>query len=141
MPRFLSKDGVWEAAPERVVNPDAPEGQEVYEGPDREALKVIAENGGSLGTHFSLDPELIQRAKMLGFKDVAEYLSVYGYDKVKAAKHFEEMKAQMLADCHKDPKRQAMLRTQSGGDNTAPGSEIPAKKGGFGVPPEAVISK
>ena len=82
MPSFISKDGVWTPASEKAVNVRT---AEVYEGPDREALKFIAtENGISvedakksnahIGMLASEDPEMFEVAKKHGFTSVDDYL-------------------------------------------------------------------
>jgi hypothetical protein len=82
MPSFVSIDGKCYAAKEKAV--DIRTG-EIYEGPDREAIKFIAqENGISIeeaiktnafiGMSASEDPEMFEVAKKHGFNSVEEYL-------------------------------------------------------------------
>jgi hypothetical protein len=80
MPNFVSKGGVWEPATEETVikkvSTDGTVKHEVYHGPDREAAKYIAENGGigAVGMDASKDPQLIQASRTAGFNSVKEYL-------------------------------------------------------------------
>lgn len=82
MPSFISKDGVWTPAQEKVS--DSARGVD-YAGPDREALKIIAqENGISIdeaierksyiGMLAAEDPEMFEVAKKHGFNSVEDYL-------------------------------------------------------------------
>lgn len=82
MPSFVSIDGVWTAAKEKAV--DIRTG-EIYEGPDREAIKFIAQEKGitveeavkenaSIGMPSSEDPEMFEVAKKHGFNSVEDYL-------------------------------------------------------------------
>lgn len=141
MPSFISKGGVWEPAQERVVDPNAPKGKEIYEGPDRAALDMLkAEGVTQLGTSFRLDPELQTRARQMGFKDVDEYLKVYGWDTKKAEEAYLAAKA-VVVD-HKDPRRKPSSVFPSGGDNTAPGADPKShRKGGFELPSDVPNAK
>jgi hypothetical protein len=132
MPSFISREGVWEPAKERAVNPNAPAGQEIYEGPDREAVKMLNESGGSMGQHYSLDPEMIMRARQLGFKDVDEYLKMYNYNKEKAIAAYEKAKASIVT--HADTKKQVPVVVASGGQDTS--GQGANRSGGFGRPEE-----
>lgn len=137
MPNFISKEGVWEPARERVVDPNAPAGQEIYEGPDREAVKIIQENGGMLGQHYSLDPEMVMRARQLGFETVDDYLKMYNYNKERAIKAYEEAKSKLVT--HGNPARKAPVVVESGGQDTSgQGNSV---KGGFGQAPVQVGQK
>jgi len=82
MPSFVSIDGVWVAAKEKAVNRDT---AEIYEGPDREAIKFIAQERGisiqeaidtnaSIGMLASEDPEMLEIAKKHGFNNVDDYM-------------------------------------------------------------------
>lgn len=138
MPSFISKGGVWEPAKERVVNPNAPRGKEVYEGPDRAAVEMLKEeNVEHLGMSFRLDPELQVRARQMGFKDVDEYLTTYGYDPKKAEADYLKKKDILVE--HKDPRRVPQPIIHGGGENTAPGADPKShRRGGFGEKPEVV---
>jgi hypothetical protein len=131
MPSFISKGGVWEPAQERVVDPNAPKGKEVYEGLDRAALDMLKnENVEHLGQDFRMDPELQTRARQMGFKSVDEYLKVNGYDKEKAEADYQAKKA--VVNDHKDPKRKQAAIFPSGGDDESRSGK--GRKGGFDTP-------
>lgn len=131
MPTWISKGGVWEPALERVVDPNAPKGQEVYEGLDRAALDQLKEEGvTALGMHFRLDPELQTRARQMGFKDVDEYLKTYGWDVKKAEEDYLKKKA--VVNDHKDPPRVPPPVLRSGGDDESRSGK--GRKGGFDIP-------
>lgn len=133
MPNFVSKGGVWEPAQEYAVNPNAPKGKEIYKGPDRAALSMLKEAGvEKLGMKYELDPELIQRARQLGFKDVKEYLQMYNFDEEKANVDFLKKRAKI--NDHKLPTKRKVVATQGGGTDTSGGGA--SKQGGFGKPEE-----
>lgn len=82
MPSFISVDGVWTAAKEKVS--DSARGIE-HDGLDREAIKFIAQEKGisvdealktnaSIGMEASEDPEMFEVAKKHGFNTVADYM-------------------------------------------------------------------
>lgn len=74
MPSFVSKNGIWEPAKERVAT--VVDGQpQIYEGPDREAVKYIEEEGGVVGQDASQDPQVLQASRNMGFNSVQEYLA------------------------------------------------------------------
>jgi len=131
MPSFISRGGVWEPAQERVVDPNAPKGKEIYEGMDRAALEMLKTEGVThLGAHFRMDPELQTRARQMGFKDVDEYLKVYGWDLKKAEEAY--LKAKEVVVDHKDPKKVPAEVFRSGGDDESRSGK--GRKGGFDVP-------
>jgi len=131
VPTFNSKEGIWEPAMERVVDPKAPKGQEIYEGPDRAAMEMLKEqNVTHLGMHYSVDPELVMRARQLGFKNVEEYLKMFNYDKRRAEIAYEENKAKINE--HKDLDRKQPGNFIGGGEDTA--RQGKTRPGGFGFP-------
>jgi hypothetical protein len=131
MPSWVSKGGVWEPALERVVDPNAAPGKEIYEGPDRAALEQLKEEGvTALGNHFRLDPELQTRARQMGFKDVDEYLKTYGWDVKKADEDYQKKKT--VVNHHKDEVRVPPPVLRSGGDDESRSGK--GRKGGFDVP-------
>jgi hypothetical protein len=131
MPSWISKGGVWEPAKERVVDPNAVPGKEVYEGLDRAALEQLKEEGvTNLGNHFRLDPELQTRARQMGFKDVDEYLKTYGWDVKKAEEDY--LKKKEVVNHHKDMPKVKAAEFRSGGDDESRSGK--GRKGGFDVP-------
>ena len=158
MPRFISKDGVWHVAREKValknhslkeiINPseEGSKGFEekvgpgepfIYEGPDRASLFELYKadpKGGvtTIGQHFTDDVDMQDRVRQRGYKSVADYAKALGYSKEKSAAKFDKDIAKV--GTHELPKTVAMIETaQSGGTNTA-GSEG-HMKGGFGEQP------
>lgn len=131
MPSWVSKGGVWEPAQERVVDPNAPKGKEIYEGPDRAAIEQLkAEGVTNLGQSFRLDPELQTRARQMGFKDVDEYLATYGWDVEKAEADYKRKKA--VVNDHKEEGRVPAPILPSGGDDVSRSGK--GRKGGFDTP-------
>ena len=130
MPSFISKGGIWEPAQERAVVGEKGK-EEIYVGPDRAAMEVLkAEGVTHLGQDFHNDPEMIMRARQLGYKTVDEYLTMYNYSKAEADKAYEKAKAQVIT--HETPSKKAPVVVQSGGDDTSGMGK--SAKGGFGVP-------
>lgn len=73
MPSFKSIGGIWEPAHERVATTDKGGEPQIYDGPDREAEKYIAEQGGTVGQEALTDPQLLQVSRNMGFNSVEEY--------------------------------------------------------------------
>lgn len=146
MPRFVSKDGVWFPAKEKVsltnitdkvkvvdgkeIEPGDPY---IYEGPDRAAEFELFQAGvKNFGIHFKDDPDLINRARQLGYKDVAEYAKAVGYDAEKVRQEFEKNAA--VVTKHELPERKEGIKTFGGGrDFSGQGNDVP---GAFGKPKE-----
>jgi len=158
MPNWISKDGVWHVAKEKVglknnsketiINPseEGSKGFEekvgpgepfIYEGPDRAALFELfqADKSGdvtTLGEHFTDDVQMQDLARQRGYKSVMDYAKHFGYNKEKVEAKFKEAISEI--NTHDLPKKVAMLEAaQSGGTNTA-GTEG-HMKGGFGEQP------
>lgn len=145
MPTWISKDGVWHPAKEKVgltnlsgktktvdgkkVKPGEPY---VYEGPDRAALfELYKEKVDTLGTEFISDPEFINRVRQLGFT-MEEYLKFVGYDKEKVEEEFKKKAA--IVNKHEIPEKIEAIQTLGGGMDTT--GMNPARYGGFGEPKE-----
>jgi len=145
MPRFISKDGEWTPAKEKValvnrsdktrtvgkvkVKPGEPY---IYEGPDRAALFKLYEEGvDKLGTHFKSDPDFINRVRQLGFT-MEDYLKFVGYDEQKVEEDFK--KNASVVTKHELPKKVKEVHTLGGGVDTS--GLNPARYGGFGEPKE-----
>ena len=151
MPSYFSKDGVWHPAKEHVVLPHLTgTSNEVYDGPDRAAEFELAQAFGvdedgkpketTFGMDFRQDPELINRARQMGFVDkvdaqgnvvetaVMTYAKQFGYDPKKAEKAFKEKAAVIVK--HSDPDRKPEPLIQGGGiDTSGKGGDL---VGGFG---------
>ena len=137
MPNFVSKLGEWEARQERVVDPSAPQGQEIYEGPDRTAIAMLAEAGGKIGTSYQFDSDLMTRARTLGFKTVDAYLKAYGFDKAKALAAYEQVKLQVVDHKNQPAKVLTSAALHGGGISVAPGDTAANRHGDFTHPSDA----
>ena len=138
MPQFISKDGVWYPAKEKValIDHKGTDGRQpgepyIYEGADRAALFELYKAGvETFGVDFHRDPELLHRVKNLGFKDIDEYANAVGYDKEKIEAEFKK-KAEVVSK-HDIPKKVKAIQKLGGGiDTTGQGED---KYGGFGQP-------
>lgn len=149
MPRYISKDGVFHPAKEKVslVNYGKPFKDEktgemvntgdpyIYEGPDRAALYELWKNDpkgkvSTMGRDFRFDPEFMNRVKQLGYKDVEEYLKIIGFDPEESEKEFTE-KASVI-NKHELPKKVKFVQNFSGGsENAGEGNDV----GAFSLPP------
>lgn len=120
MPSFISVDGVWTAAKEKVS--DSARGIE-HDGPDREAIKFIAQEKGisvaeaikenaSIGMPASEDPEMFEVAKKHGFNSVEDYLKA---KKPTVAQEAEIKKARSKVVTHKDEPRKPGVDTGTKG--------------------------
>jgi hypothetical protein len=109
MPSFVSVDGKHYAAKEKAV--DIRTG-EIYEGPDREAVKFIAQELGVsiqdvingnlyIGMDAADDPEMTEVAKKHGFNNVAEYMKA----KRPSAKELEQIKVNQSKVVTHQPER------------------------------------
>jgi hypothetical protein len=139
MAHFVSDGGVLHPAKEHVVLPHlSGTDKEIYDGPDRAAMEMLAEaygvdeNGYPLKTTFGMpfleDPLMIDLARQLGYKDVMEYAKSRGYDPEHAKKIFEARAA--VVEKYKESKRAPEPIKIGGGGSTAPGNEPII--GGFG---------
>jgi hypothetical protein len=143
MPTYVSDGGVWHPAKEHAVLPHlAGTDKEVYDGPDRAAMEEMAKASGvdengypketTFGIPFERDPDLLNRAKQLGFKDTMEYALATGYDPIKAKEEFSK-KASVINKYEK-PKRQPERQIDGGGkDLSGQGKDV---YGGLGDPPK-----
>ena len=115
MPNWISGKGKWTPAKEYVVDPNAPKGKEIYEGPCRAATEILRQEGVEyLCEDFHMNIDLMQRARTLGFKDIDEYLSTFhNYDEKKADKEMKE-KSEKIVD-HKNPIRKPAIKEVGGG--------------------------
>ena len=140
MPRYVSKDGIWHAANEKVALTDHkgtqgrhPGDPYIYEGPDRAALFALYQAGvETFGIDFHHDAELLHRVKNLGFKDIDEYALSVGYDKERVEKEFKKRAA--VVTKHEIPKKVKAIENLGGGiDTTGSGAD---RYGGFGPQPK-----
>jgi hypothetical protein len=143
MPSYVSDGGVWHPAKEHVVLPHlSGTDKEIYDGPDRAAMEELAKAYGvdekgypketTFGMPFARDPDLINRAKQLGFTDVKDYADAVGYDAVKAKAEFEKKAA--VINKYEPLKRQPERQIDGGGkDLSGQGKDV---YGGLGDPPK-----
>lgn len=143
MPNYVSDGGVWHPAKEHAVLPHlAGTDKEVYDGPDRAAMEELAKAYGvdekgypkqtTFGMPFTRDPDLINRAKQLGFVSVQEYADAVGYNAEQAKKDFEAKAA--VINKYEPSKRQPERQIDGGGkDLSGQGKD---RYGGLGDPPE-----
>jgi len=143
MPQYVSDGGVWHPANEHAVLPHlSGTDKEIYDGPDRAAMEELAKAYGvdekgfpketTFGMPFTMDPDLLNRAKQLGFKDAMDLALASGYDPVKAKAEFAKKAAKI--EKYEPPKRQPAREIEGGGkDLSGQGLD---KYGGFGTPPE-----
>ena len=145
MPSYISKMGVLVPAKEHAVLPHlSGTSNEVYDGPDRAAEAELAqahgvdENGkpkqGYFGIHYKNDPDMIMRARQLGYKSVDEFAAAMGYTDTIAeadAKIIEKLK---IVNNYKEPIRKEGSNKLGGGtDTSGQGNDKP---GGFGRDPD-----
>lgn len=145
MPSYISKGGVLTPAKEHAVLPHLSGTEnEVYNGPDRAAEEELAlahevdENGkpkvGHFGINFRHDPDVINRARSLGFKDVNEYASALGYNDTKEQEIAKLAEKDKIVNDYKVPKRKEANKKVGGGiDTTGQGQD---RLGGFGSQPK-----
>lgn len=136
MPSFISKDGEWVAAPEKAVDTRT---MEIYEGPDREALKFIAQEkgitveearktGAKIGMLASEDPEMFEVAKKHGFNTVEDYLKAKRPSPADQAR-IDEARKKVVTHAPETPKPGVDTGTKGGfyGEKSDPISEFNKK--------------
>ncbi len=130
MPSFVSKNGKWEAATEKVAIKDENGEDKIYVGPDRAAKEFLEQNGGEVGQDALLDPQNLQAARNMGFNNVEEMFKAMS----PTPKQVEAIeKAQNTVVTHKDPSPKPSVGDTLGGFNdekTAPLEAMEAKKRG-----------
>jgi len=141
MPTFISDEGVWVPAKEKValekVDPETGEKEPfIYEGQDRAALEMLKEmdmeEQGYMGVHFSENMELYELARGRGYNSVEEYVEKLGYNAKKAKELVAKYKAKYVT--HAQPEKVKGKEFAGGGVNTAgTGNDL---SGGFGDLPK-----
>jgi len=146
MPKFVSKEGAWYPAKERIALKNLsgkvkvvdekeiqPGDDYIYEGGDRAALfELFKANVDHLGENFRRNPEFLQAMRNQGFNTVDDYLKAFGYDEKKVEEEF----AAKASKVHKDelPKRVEAIKVLGGGKDTTGGGQD--RYGGFGPQPK-----
>jgi hypothetical protein len=148
MPTYISKGGEFIPAHEHAVLPHlSGTKNEVYDGPDRAAEEELALAYGvdaegkpkekHFGIHYSNDPDLINRARSLGFKDVKEFAKAMGYNKTKKQEEEEiAEKEKVVVNPEAKIKRSEGVKKLGGGtDTSGQGNDV---YGGFGSNPDGL---
>lgn len=135
MPTWISDGGKWSPAKEKLALKNhskesfkykeqeiKPEEEFIYDGPDREALRILNKEGVEfLGQDFKRNPEFLQAVRNQGFeageKGVEAYLAHIGYDAKKASELVKEKKAKFSA--HEVPALVKEIEVMSGGKDTS----------------------
>lgn len=147
MARFISVDGKWKPAKEKVglVNDSGAvitvAGEKIeagdpyiYEGEDRDAKRIIKEQGGDLGQDYRYDTDFLQRVRNLGFAKAEDYIALYEGDIEKARENLAKEEGKVHR--HTKPEGKKDTVPSEGGRDTASGEQI--IKGSFGEPPTDV---
>ena len=102
----------------------------LYNGPDREAVKVLKEQGvESLGKNFKTDPEFLQAVRNMGFNTVDDYLKHIGYDEKSEIEKQEKLT--MIINKHESPEETDEILVMGGGKDMS-GNKNNDAIGGFG---------
>jgi len=145
VPTWISKDGEWSPAKEKValvnrsdksrtingkrVQPGDPY---IYEGPDRAALyELFKTKQEKLGLNFKTDPEFINRVRQLGFT-MDDYLKFVGYNPEEVEENFKKHAA--TVNKHEIKEKVKAIDVLGGGIDTS--GMNPNRYGGFGEPTE-----
>ena len=127
MPSWDSTRGIWSPKRERAIDINT---GEIYDGPDREAQKVLNERGvKTLGMDVTKDVENIKRARDLG-QSVEEFLELNDEpsEETKAA---EEAKKTAI-ETHRLPQKKEGVSPQGGVAPENVGKPGAENSGGFG---------
>lgn len=116
MPSYVSKDGVWKPAKEKVGITNSKGEPDIYEGDDRAALEEI-KAGNVESKPFWLDTEWVNRVRQLHNMSMEEYMKSVGFDKETSNQEFEKKIKEV--NTHKDSPRKPGSKFASGGKNTA----------------------
>lgn len=126
MASWVSDRGVWKPAKERSVNIET---GDIYEGEDREALKLLKERGvKTLGMDSEKDIENIKRAREIGMT-VREFLNLNEDPSPETL--IEEEKKKNLVVTHAKPKSKEGVDPQGGVASPNVGSPGKENQGGF----------
>lgn len=118
MPTYVSKNGAWEPALEKVAVKDKNGEPAIYSGKDRAALEEI-EAGNITSQPFWKDTEFINRVRQVHNMSMDEYMKANGFDEKTSNEEFQ--KKMSVVNLHNDTPRKPSNRFRSGGANTAPG--------------------
>lgn len=118
MPNFVSNNGDWVPALEKVALTNKNGEPVIYEGQDRAALDAI-KNGDITSQPFWKDTEFINRVRQVHNMSMDEYMKANGFDEKTSKADFEKRLA--VVNLHKDLPRKVGKKFRSGGANTASG--------------------
>lgn len=121
MPNWNSVNGVWKPKHERAYDPKK---DEIYEGPDRAAMEVLAEqNLTQLGMEAENDPQIMELARQRN-QTVKQYLKM---NAPLPAQVKEQEEAQSKIADHKEGPKKRGVNPKGGGVTIRGGfGEIPA---------------
>jgi len=102
----------------------------LYNGPDREAVKMLKEIGEDhLGHDFRTEPEFLQAVRNMGFNNPEEYLKSVGYDEETDLKKQRALLS--IVNAHELPKETEEIIMMAGGRDYS-GNKENDTVGGFG---------
>jgi len=116
MPRYVSNDGKWTPAKEKVAITNSKGEPEIYDGPDRAALEEM-KAGNVESRYFWEDTEWVNRVRQLHNMSMKEYMDSVGFDKTVSETDFK--KKLEVVNTHKEEGRKPASKFASGGKNTA----------------------
>jgi len=116
MPSYVSNNGVWEPALEKVAITDKNGEPKIYEGPDR-AAKAEIKAGNITSQPFWKDTEFINRVRQVHNMSMEEYMKANGFDEKTSQAEFEKKLA--VVNLHKDPVKKPASSFRSGGADTS----------------------
>jgi len=131
MPSYVSLNGEWKPALEKVSIVNKKGEPEIYQGEDRAALEEIAA-GNVTSQPFWKDTEFINRVRQVHNMSMKEYMDANGFDEKTSKEEFE--KKLKVVNLHKKPTPKPAKKFRSGGENTAGGGSL---TGDFGDLSEA----
>lgn len=105
----------------------------IYDGPDREAMRIIKQEGGKdatfLGEDFRDDPEFLQSCRNRGFNDVDEYLKNIGFDEKNSVEEGNKLIEKQVSHTPEEPQEETLIM---GGGQDRSGNIDNDSIGGFG---------
>lgn len=116
MPNYVSHNGNWVPALEKVAITDKDGNPKIYEGQDRAALEEI-KAGNITSQPFWKDTEFINRVRQVHNMSMEEYMKANGFDEKTSKADFE--KKLSVVNTHAAPVKKRATKFRSGGTNTA----------------------
>jgi hypothetical protein len=105
----------------------------IYDGPDREAMRIIKEEGGPdatfIGEDFRNNPEFLQSIRSQGFNDVDDYLKKIGFNEKKSVEAGNKLIEKQAS--HEPPPLHEESLNMGGGQDRS-GNKNNDAIGGFG---------